>query len=602
MYAQPLTPSNYSDSEEETSYAGNKNQGNDNDSPQQQSNYMSYPTPSTLNGETSNDTTDTDTASSYNQFQNVQFTNFSLENIAGLKPTETKEDNFYNPYYQMQYPSQMVGNSNPYDQYQQGLNNELVQSYSVANFDFSSNVNYQQKLEQSPPNAPNASKYEDQSSAYDDQSAEENNQMSAQLKPDIKATITKPKNKTETTSDYLMRPPDSESIAAAAATAKKNRGKRRTRIKFEKEQLDLLEAAFQRTHYPDVNIVDRLSEVLSITTDKISIWFQNRRAKHKRTKKPVGSEQITLFREIENPMDLIEAAQKEIQLKNLAAQDDLNSSADTTRDNRSPVSEYSVNNELSTTQQQANLQPALNTTDQNAADDEDSNDQFTAGVKADQQKFYASDYATSTEACQHQAYLPHMMYSQQQPGQQHGMTTSFSNHQFYQHAPLLDASQFYQPPVEKLSSSESENQKQSRTSLSSESGSNDSRSGSPQSDSSENPEHSEIASNSSENSYHQQPQLLQEYQYVENAGYEQYPYLQPNMLGPHYQQQGYIRQDNLHQQQYMPQQQQPLPNFSNIFQPYADCTKTEPVEHLTNNYMPNFAQMNTAYYPQYYNQ
>lgn len=118
-----------------------------------------------------------------------------------------------------------------------------------------------------------------------------------------------------------------------------------------------MEAAFQRTHYPDVNIVDRLSEVLNITTDKISIWFQNRRAKHKRTKKPVGGDQITLFREIENPMELIEAAQREIQLKNLAAeQDNLNSSVDTTRDNKSPVSDHSVHNESTAKQQQQQQQ------------------------------------------------------------------------------------------------------------------------------------------------------------------------------------------------------------------------------------------------------
>jgi hypothetical protein len=53
--------------------------------------------------------------------------------------------------------------------------------------------------------------------------------------------------------NYLMQPPDSESIAAAAANASANRCKRRTRIKFDKRQIDLLEAAFQRAHYPDVH-------------------------------------------------------------------------------------------------------------------------------------------------------------------------------------------------------------------------------------------------------------------------------------------------------------------------------------------------------------
>ena len=40
--------------------------------------------------------------------------------------------------------------------------------------------------------------------------------------------------------EYLMRPPDATSIAAAALTARKNRNKRRTRIKFEQEHVVLL--------------------------------------------------------------------------------------------------------------------------------------------------------------------------------------------------------------------------------------------------------------------------------------------------------------------------------------------------------------------------
>lgn len=174
-------------------------------------------------------------------------------------------------------------------------------------------------------------------------------------------------------------------------------------------------------------------------------------------------------------MELIEAAQREIQLKSLAAeQDNLNSSVDTTRDNKSPVSDH--NESTTVQQQQTNIQPiALNTSNQNAADDEDSNDQFIVGANtADQQKFYASDYATTAEPGQHQAYLPHMMYPQQQQQGQQMLPTSFSNHQFFQHPPLLDANQFYQPPVEKPSthteSEEHQNQQrqeQSRTSLSS---------------------------------------------------------------------------------------------------------------------------------------
>jgi hypothetical protein len=84
---------------------------------------------------------------------------------------------------------------------------------------------------------------------------------------------------------YLMQPPDSESIAVAAANASANRSKRRVRTKFDKKQLDTLESAFERAHYPDVNQIICLSEMLNISTERISVWFQNRRARFKRSKK-----------------------------------------------------------------------------------------------------------------------------------------------------------------------------------------------------------------------------------------------------------------------------------------------------------------------------
>jgi len=84
---------------------------------------------------------------------------------------------------------------------------------------------------------------------------------------------------------YLLQPPDLASVAAASATASANRSKRRTRIKFSQHQLNVLEATFEKTHYPDVSIVDRLSDVLSLATERICIWFQNRRARFKKQKK-----------------------------------------------------------------------------------------------------------------------------------------------------------------------------------------------------------------------------------------------------------------------------------------------------------------------------
>lgn len=58
-----------------------------------------------------------------------------------------------------------------------------------------------------------------------------------------------------------------------------SRVKRRTRTQFNKYQLDTLEDIFHKNHYPDVQTVDNLAEKLGLTIERISVWFQNRRAK-----------------------------------------------------------------------------------------------------------------------------------------------------------------------------------------------------------------------------------------------------------------------------------------------------------------------------------
>lgn len=47
----------------------------------------------------------------------------------------------------------------------------------------------------------------------------------------------------------------------------------------------MLEATFQKTPYPEIRMVDDLSQMLNLSTEKISIWFQNRRARSKKARK-----------------------------------------------------------------------------------------------------------------------------------------------------------------------------------------------------------------------------------------------------------------------------------------------------------------------------
>ena len=122
---------------------------------------------------------------------------------------------------------QYLSNTTNYEGYQQGVNTELIQPYSVANFDLINNNTVQQKSI-SPPSNEHEAKQDEK---------EQDEQEFADEEP-----VAKTKSNTRMQANsYLMQPPDSESIAAAAVTASINRSKRRTRIKFEKEQVIQIE-------------------------------------------------------------------------------------------------------------------------------------------------------------------------------------------------------------------------------------------------------------------------------------------------------------------------------------------------------------------------
>ncbi|KAL5008847.1 hypothetical protein ScPMuIL_014428 [Solemya velum] len=59
----------------------------------------------------------------------------------------------------------------------------------------------------------------------------------------------------------------------------------RTRTKYTPTQLDALERVFTETQYPDSDAMEQLADSLNVSVEKISIWFQNRRAKFKRQTK-----------------------------------------------------------------------------------------------------------------------------------------------------------------------------------------------------------------------------------------------------------------------------------------------------------------------------